>query len=207
MPLALRTYPVRLRIARPERQRWLTNLPLGIGTIIRLVLLLPSITFLTLFGYFLAPLAYAAASIVILFTGRYPIGMYRMIVGIMRWSANTWAYFFHLFDEYPPLDLEGRPESRLQFSVEYPYRPSRWLNAPVIGLPIKLMLATPHLLVLTGLYFLAGAIVFIASFALVFDRKFPAGLFEMVTGILRWGLRVYAYLLGLTDRYPPFSLS
>lgn len=130
-----------------------------------------------------------------------------MITGVLRWSANTAAYFFHLFDDYPPLDLEGRPESRLQFTVEYPYRPSRWLNAPVIGLAIKTLLCVPHLVALTGLYFLAGAIVFVASFALVFDHKFPAGLFDMVTGILRWGLRVNAYLLGLTDRYPPFSLS
>lgn len=205
--LQLRSYPIRLQVRRPESQRSLTNLPLGIGTTIRSLMLAPSLVFLFVFGYALAPLAYTAATFVIFFSGRYPIGMFRMLVGMTRWTVNSAAYFFHLYDEYPPLDLESRPESKLQYSVEYPSRPSKLLNAPVIGLSIKSVLCIPHFLVLTGLYFLAGAIVFIASFALVFDHRFPAGLHEMVTGILRWGMRVNGYLLGFTDRYPPFSLS
>src|SRR5256886_7053340 len=36
---------------------------------------------------------------------------------------------------------------------------------------------------------------------------YPRGLFDFVTGVLRWTIRVNAYSQWLvTDRYPPFSL-
>ena len=50
-------------------------------------------------------------------------------------------------------------------------------------------------------------LVRIAWFAVLFTGKYPQGLFNFVTGVMRWGLRVnaYAFLL-VTDQYPPFSL-
>lgn len=199
-------YPVSLDISRPERQRKLTNLPLGIGTFIRLVLLVPSLALL----YQLISalwLAYLGATFVILFRGRYPRGLFKLLLGSLRWQTNAYAYFLHLFDEYPPLDLDQRPESKLQLSAPYPEHPSRWLNAPALGLAIKLVLAVPHLIILMALYFLAGVVVFLAAFAILFSGSFPAGLHQMVVGTLRWNVRVTAYLYGFTDRYPPFSLN
>jgi len=38
----------------------------------------------------------------ILFTGRYPRGMFDFVVGYLRWSNNVSAYLFFLRDEYPP---------------------------------------------------------------------------------------------------------
>ena len=38
----------------------------------------------------------------ILFTGRYPRGMFDFVVGFIRWSNNVGAYLFFLRDEYPP---------------------------------------------------------------------------------------------------------
>ena len=48
--------------------------------------------------------------------------------------------------------------------------------------------------------------VVVAWFAILFTGKYPEGLFDFVSGVMRWGLRVeaYAFLL-ITDRYPPFS--
>lgn len=39
---------------------------------------------------------------VILFTGRYPKGMYDFVVRYMRWSVRANAYMSLLMDEYPP---------------------------------------------------------------------------------------------------------
>lgn len=42
----------------------------------------------------------------ILFTGRYPKGLYDFGVGAMRWRLRVEAYVLLLVDEYPPFSLE-----------------------------------------------------------------------------------------------------
>jgi hypothetical protein len=62
-------------------------------------------------------------------------------------------------------------------------------------------------LVLAFLYLAALVVLFIATFAILFTGSFPAGMHRFVTGVVRWGVRVQAYEVALTDRYPPFSLA
>jgi len=42
----------------------------------------------------------------ILFTGRYPEGLYGFAVGVLRWNTRVEAYLLLLHDEYPPFSLE-----------------------------------------------------------------------------------------------------
>jgi hypothetical protein len=50
-------------------------------------------------------------------------------------------------------------------------------------------------------------IALIALFAVLFTGRWPAGLRDFVLGVTRWWLRVEAYLVLLTDEYPPFTLA
>ncbi|MBT8164487.1 MAG: DUF4389 domain-containing protein [Acidimicrobiia bacterium] len=51
-------------------------------------------------------LALIVAWFIILFTGRYPEGIYDFVVGVMRWSLRVQAYAVLLItDEYPPFSL------------------------------------------------------------------------------------------------------
>ena len=43
-------------------------------------------------------------------------------------------------------------------------------------------------------------------FAILFTGHFPQGMFDFVSGAVRWQLRVNGYVVLLTDEYPPFSL-
>jgi hypothetical protein len=53
------------------------------------------------------------AGISLLFTGRYPRGLYDLLLGIARWSMRVIAYLALLTDQYPPFRLDqgdGEPD-------------------------------------------------------------------------------------------------
>ncbi|HEU0013848.1 MAG TPA: DUF4389 domain-containing protein [Longimicrobium sp.] len=51
-------------------------------------------------------LATVIAWFAILFTGRYPAGLYGFAVGVLRWTTRVEAYLLLLHDDYPPFSLE-----------------------------------------------------------------------------------------------------
>jgi hypothetical protein len=71
---------------------------------------------------------------------------------------------------------------------------------------VKWLLAIPHYLVLFVLGIGALFVHLIAFFAVLITGRYPRGLWDYVVGVFRWGWRVGAYVLLLTDRYPPFTL-
>lgn len=46
------------------------------------------------------------AAITLLVTGRYPVGLYDLIMGIMRWAYRVIVYVALMTDDYPPLRLD-----------------------------------------------------------------------------------------------------
>jgi hypothetical protein len=87
----------------------------------------------------------------------------------------------------------------LVFDVEYPERLSRLL------IFVKWLLALPHWIILYGLGVLAGAITFVAWFAILFTGRYPRELFDLVVNSWRWQANVAAYVGLMRDEYPPFS--
>ena len=88
----------------------------------------------------------------------------------------------------------------VQLTIDYPPRLSRLL------IFVKWILVIPHFI---ALWFLGIAAMFVALtswFAVIITGRYPRGMFDFMVGAQRWGLRAVAYLLLLTDRYPPFSL-
>jgi hypothetical protein len=53
---------------------------------------------------------------------------------------------------------------------------------------------------------LAGVLVVIAGFILLFTKSYPRSIFDLVLGLDRWAARVFAYVLLMRDEYPPFRL-
>jgi hypothetical protein len=70
---------------------------------------------------------------------------------------------------------------------------------------IKNLLLLPHWFVLCFIWIGAFFALVGSWFAVLFTGKFPEGIHRFVTGTYRWTMRVSAYGLLMTDRYPPFS--
>jgi hypothetical protein len=95
----------------------------------------------------------------------------------------------------------ANPDYPVRLEIERPERLSRLLPF------VKWLLAIPHFVVLYLLGIIAYIALVFAFFAVLFTGRYPRAVFDYLVGFERWRLRVTAYLLLQTDRYPPFSLA
>ena len=192
MAAATGTYPVRFDVVYPER--------LSRGLIfVKWLLAFPHYLIVWALGSLQGVLSFIAF-FAILFTRRYPRGLFDLYVNSARWSANLGAYIGLLRDDYPPFNWE-RGAYPVTFEIDYPEKLSRWL------IFVKWFLAIPHWIVLVVLGFVQMVVIVIAWFAILFTAQLPRGLFDFSVGVSRWAYRVTAYTALLRDEYPPFSLA
>jgi hypothetical protein len=162
----------------------------------------------------------------ILFTGRYPRGLFGFNLGVLRWSWRVEYYCAHGglgTDRYPPFSLGAVPDYPATLDIAYPDRLSRGLV-----LVKWWLLAIPQYLIVAlfvgggwgwttsrdgGLYRfdpvgggVLGLLVIVAGALLLFSGRYPPSLFALVIGLNRWVYRVIAYATLMTDAYPPFQL-
>ena len=211
-------YPIRIAgelDAGVSRWLWLVKWLLAIPHYIVLAFLWLTLFVLTVIAFF-----------AILFTGRYPRGIFDFNLGVLRW---TWRVAFYSYgalgtDRYPPFTLDDVPDYPARLDVAYPEQLSRGLV-----LVKWWLLAIPHYIVVGillggGTYAAArigdydrvwgvgyhtgliGVLVFFVGVALLFTTRYPPGLFDLVLGLDRWVARVAAYVLLMRDEYPPFRL-
>jgi len=172
----------------------------------------------------------------ILFTGRFPRGLFDFNVGVMRW---TWRVGFYSYDalgtdRYPPFTLKS-VDYPADLQIEYPEKLSRGLV-----LVKWWLLAIPHYIIVA--FFMGGwklgqdsrpwvwdscpwawnsgswqtgngegvglvlILVVIAAIALLFTGKYHGEIFRLIVGMNRWAYRTCAYVALMTDQYPPFRL-
>ena len=197
-------YPVRLEADYPESpSRW--RALLGALFLIKGLLLLPHsivLFFLGIASFIVFYIGYWA----VLITGRYPRGMFNFVLGVQRWSYRTSAWFVGLTDRYPPFSLGVVEDYALRFEVDYPESSSRWRALLGALLLIKGLLLIPHLVIVYFLDLAGFAVFYIAYWVVLFTGRYPRGMFDFVVGVMRWGARNDSWLIGLTDRYPPFDL-
>ena len=202
---------MRGRLDEPlSRWLWLVKWLLAVPHFIVLAFLWLAFVVLTVIAFF-----------AILFTGRYPRGLFDFNVGVLRWSWRVGFYSYAVLgtDRYPPFSLGEEPDYPATLEVPYPEQLSRGL-----ALVKWWLLAIPHYLVVsvfgTGAAWviwhgddwrwggpsLITLLVVFAGVMLLFASRYPRGLFDLVMGLNRWAFRVVAYATLLRDEYPPFRL-
>ena len=75
-----------------------------------------------------------------------------------------------------------------------------------VTVAFRLILAVPHFIVLYALGIAASVVVIIGWFGALATGRLPGFAAAYLSGYLRWYCRTAAYLLLLTDEYPPFAL-
>ena len=195
-----------------SRWMWLVKWLLLIPHFVVLAFLWAAFVLLTIVAFF-----------AILFTGRYPRGIFDFNVGVMRWTWRVSYYSYSALgtDRYRHSRSMRSPTTPRDSPVVYPERLSRGLV-----LVKWWLLAIPHYLIVglftSGLVWwttdiadngalrtgggLIGILVLVAGVALLFTGRYPRGLFDLVMGLNRWSFRVGAYVTLMTDEYPPFRL-
>ncbi len=209
------TYPLTLKgelTDPPNSGLWLIKWLLAIPHYIILVFLV--------IGFIVA---WVIALFAIVFTSKYPRGLFDYNVGVLRWCWRVGFYSYQALgtDKYPPFTLKSVADYPADLEVEYPERLS-----PGLALVKWWLLAIPHYIVVGILVggwswswnsapWSAGngegaglilALVIIAAVILLFTGKYHQDIFRLVMGMNRWVYRVAAYAALMTDKYPPFRL-
>jgi hypothetical protein len=200
------TYPVRVDARLDDqlsRWLWLVKWFLAIPHYVVLAFLWIAYVLLSVVAFF-----------AIVFTGHYPVGIFRFNVGVLRWTWRVQYYTFGALatDRYPPFTLAEVPDYPAHLEIDYPERLSRGLV-----LVKWWLLAIPHYIIIG--FFVGGGVwvgwhvgglisvlAVIAAVALAVTGRYPRALFDLVIGMNRWVLRVSAYASLMTDTYPPFRL-
>ena len=177
-------HPVRLNIPYPESlSRWKIFLKgfMVVPNVIVLCFVLLGFSITTFLAWW-----------AVLFTGKYPKGLFAFGESTLRWTMNVQAYMWLLRDEYPPFS-GAAGKYPVEFSIQYPDRMSRILML------FKWLTVIPSVLVF-DIFGLVGDIgLLVAWWAILITGNMPRGIHSFLTGLLRMSGRIIAYSALLTD--------
>ena len=169
-------------------------------TFFRYFVAIPWTIVAALYG-FVATLAVFIAWFALLFTGRYPEGLYNFVAGYIRMAARTNALSYLLTDEYPPFNGEDDPAFPVRVGIPEPldkYSRVKVFFRYIIGIPVMILGFIQSIILMV--------VTVIAWFAILFTGRHPEGLFGPARSALAYLTRAGAYFSLLTEDWPPFSL-
>jgi hypothetical protein len=185
-------YPVSFAADYAERRNRLT-------TFFRYIVDIPWVIVAGLYGigaFFATVIAWFA----LVFTGRYPQGLYNFNAGYLRMYSRVNGFAYLLTDEWPPFGGQDAPDYPIRIGVPPPldfYSRIKVLFRAIVGIPV-ILLGWVHSLIL-----LVCALI---SWFALFTGRLPAELFSPMRSASAYLARAGAYFLLLTEDWPPFSL-
>jgi Domain of unknown function (DUF4389) len=78
------------------------------SALLRILYAIPNLIVFAILG-FVSAFVWVVAMVLVLVNERYPEGMWKFLLGIVRWEAHLLAYLASLVDRYPPFSLDTGP--------------------------------------------------------------------------------------------------
>jgi Domain of unknown function (DUF4389) len=136
----------------------------------------------------------------LLFTARYPQGMYDFVAKYIRYQSRYGAFAYLMTDEYPPFNGEEDPSYPVSVGIAPPkesYSRLKVFFRFIVGIPVILM-ALVHIIIL-------AVCAVIGWFAILFTGELSEGLYNPIRSAMIFLTRTNAYFSYLTEDWPPFS--
>jgi hypothetical protein len=186
------SYPVTFEVDYVERRNRLTSF-------FRLILAIPLAIWLYLYAL-AATVVVVIAWFAIVFTAGYPQGLYEFVAGYVRYITRFTGYTALLCDPYP--SFGGSDDQTYPIRMEFDGPLRHYSRAKTF---FRIVLAIPLVVVryVMGLLLEVGAVA--AWFVILVTGKMPRGLFDLMVLANSYTARSDAYLLLLTETYPPFQ--
>jgi hypothetical protein len=169
-------------------------------TFFRLILAIPLYIVGMLYGI-AAFFTVIGAWFAIVFTGRYPEGLFNFNVGVLRFYARMTAYTSLLTDAYPPFDTGEHPE----YPVRVPVATAKESYSRVKA-AFRIILGIPVMIINYALNLLVQVCSLLAWVAIVVTGKQVKGLQDATVLGTAYGTRGCAYFFLLSEDWPPISV-
>jgi hypothetical protein len=169
-----------------------------LSTFFRWLLVIPHLIVVAFYGI-AAWVVIIVAWFALLFTGRWPQGMYDFVAGFWRYATAVHGYWYLLTDDYPPFgpDVDSYP---VRLDVAPPL--DVYSRLKVL---FRIILAIPPYIIGYAMSIVAQVGAFLAWFAIVVLGRQPKGLQDMITLGLSYQIRAYVYMSLITEDWPPFT--
>ena len=186
------TYPVTFEADFVEQRSRLT-------TFFRLLLAIPHFILLSLFGivmFFVVVIAWFA----LLFTGRWPAGLYTLTAGFLRYYTRVTGYALLLADPYPPFSIDDEPSYPVRVNIA-PAQP----EYDRLKVALRIFYIIPAYLIVYVMTIVAELAAIASWLVIVITGKQPKGLQDVIGLAVSYTARAYALFMLLTETYPPFN--
>ncbi len=184
-------YPLTFIVDQPEKRSRVT-------TFFRLILAIPWLIAVYVLEI-VALVVVVIAWFVLLFTGRWPQGLYDFAVGVLRFYARTISYLVLLSDDFPPFSLSD-DDYAVRLVADPPLE--QYSRVKVL---FRIIYIIPAVILVYVLQ-IAAELTAIASWVvIVVTGKQPDGLENALRFCISYIVRAYGLLFLVTETYPPFD--
>jgi hypothetical protein len=198
-------YPVHFTVTEArELNRW-WGVPF-FGNLVRWFLAIPHLVVLWALGI-VTNIWFFLGWIPILINGRVPAIAVKLLTEYIHRGARVAGYVAFLMPGgYPPLE----PDAPLPTDVEFDFESleiNRLWGIPLFGFLVRILSVLPQLIVLSFAAILVMLSLLVLWIPILVSGRYPEWAISFYGAVLRYGVRVSAYLMLLPLPYPPLWFS